>query len=110
MQTFLDNSMSLRARSEPTEININSVDCARPRAEIVDETRCSRVIARAKLNHFARSSGTPSSEAKRGPLAGNDLCARAQKPLVQNPPDREVQMVLLANAQDSQHKSRVCHS
>lgn len=33
MQTFFDNLTNVRARSERTEINLNSVECARPRTE-----------------------------------------------------------------------------
>jgi hypothetical protein len=105
MQTFLDNSMSLRARSEPTEINMNSVDCARLRTEIVDETRCSRVTARAKSGHFAPPSGTPISKTHSGTLRTNNLGAPARKPLVQNPPNLEVEMVLPAVTQNEFAKS-----
>ena len=85
---FFDNSTNIRAHSGPTEINLNAVDFARPRAETSGETRRLRVTTRAKSAHFARPSGTPSPKKKLRALPSNNLGARAQKPLVQNPADR----------------------
>src|SRR4051812_27510332 len=65
-------------------MRVNSINFARERALRNGENRCSRVPTRAKSNHFARSSGTPFTEAKPIAMRCNHLGQMRKKPLVQN--------------------------
>src|SRR6478735_7319524 len=64
------------------------------------KNRCSRVASRAELGHCAPVMWDPFGETEIEALPGNDLRARSQNPLVQNPSDREIKRVWLASAQN----------
>jgi hypothetical protein len=62
----------------------------RQSAELDGETCRSRVATGAKLDPFALLAEISNSKTEFEPLRSNDLRARSQKPLAQNPPNREV--------------------
>jgi hypothetical protein len=90
MQTFFDNSTSIRAHSGTNAKCKLRFILRRQRAELDGETCCSRVATGAKLDPFAPLAEISNSKTELESLRHKDLRARSQKPLAQNPPNREV--------------------